>query len=679
MDVSSAKQQAQQLEQQGKVREALAMYRHVLTSLEGTPELLRELPLYVKAGDLFLKLDNPRAAVSLYETAGKIYAVHGSAKSVNAICAKVVRVMPERTHVYTRFLRIMLEHGHVAAARHVLAAYAEHADLSETRDRLELIADRTDEHVRPVLEMLVEMAERLELPHSAAVAEPEPEEIAASEEPAPAAAIDLPLGFAAPPGQEQEDEEEEQEEEGAAEPPDEDEQQAIDDGSAAEPVRLSLEMGLLRADAVPVVEEAAEADEERADEGEPEAAPEVEATGPVGMTEATSVETEDELDVEEAAAAETETEAVDVVDDDEEEPEEARAEVESDDEEEAEAEPDAQPVEEREPVGGPFGLGLVTTDLASEVESRFAPPVVAPPPFPVFDEARSASASSSGAAPEGEAPGDDSAHAESPPSPPEPPDTPLAAEDVPRKRVRGDGRDWDLDPALPGRAARRRSPVGSVLLEVAERERRGHRRHVWMAVAAGAVAIVAGGIWGVRALRAPANDDAPGMIADSIPLDSAVAPTPPPSGTAAENVPLTLRSNPALAAESLALPPISDSLASEETTPRVGMPPAEGGVTVVALSGLPIQRVSDVIIEGRPGYEVRQALETGERLLVLSIPAEPEDTVAQGEVRIAPGAGGVLTARLRVGAHDVEVRGNVTEAAMRTLVLRLAETSTTPE
>jgi len=76
---------------------------------------------------------------------------------------------------------------------------------------------------------------------------------------------------------------------------------------------------------------------------------------------------------------------------------------------------------------------------------------------------------------------------------------------------------------------------------------------------------------------------------------------------------------------------------------------------------------------------VRQALQTGERLLVLSLPADPGDTIALGEVRIAPGAGGVLTARLRVGTHDVEVRGNVTEAAMRTLVLRLAETSTTPE
>ncbi|MBE0591034.1 MAG: hypothetical protein IH616_01380, partial [Gemmatimonadales bacterium] len=146
MDISSLKEQARELERRGKTREALAMYRHALTSLEGTPALLGELPLYVKAGDLYLKLDNPRAAVSLYETAGKIYAAHGSAKSVSAVCAKVVRVMPERSHVYTRLVRIMLEHGHVAAARDVLLKYAEHADLHDTRARLEQLADRTDAH-----------------------------------------------------------------------------------------------------------------------------------------------------------------------------------------------------------------------------------------------------------------------------------------------------------------------------------------------------------------------------------------------------------------------------------------------------------------------------------------------------------------------------------------------------
>ena len=55
--VSELKAQARVLEQQGQLSKALAIYQHILKHIEGTPSLLRELPLYVKAGDLQLKLD----------------------------------------------------------------------------------------------------------------------------------------------------------------------------------------------------------------------------------------------------------------------------------------------------------------------------------------------------------------------------------------------------------------------------------------------------------------------------------------------------------------------------------------------------------------------------------------------------------------------------------------------
>ncbi len=52
MDVKAHKQQAQALEKKGQTAKAIAAYRAVLDHLEGSKDLLRELPLFVKVGDL---------------------------------------------------------------------------------------------------------------------------------------------------------------------------------------------------------------------------------------------------------------------------------------------------------------------------------------------------------------------------------------------------------------------------------------------------------------------------------------------------------------------------------------------------------------------------------------------------------------------------------------------------
>ncbi len=162
MDVAGLKRRARELERQGRYREALAYYRHILTGLEGTPDLIPELPLYVKAGDLFLKLDNLKAAVSLYERAGKLYAAQGSARSVSAICAKVLRVMPERRRVYHKLAGIMLENGHVGPARTVIEGYVAELHLPAADRALEALGDVSDDVARPVLEMVLDLAKRHE-------------------------------------------------------------------------------------------------------------------------------------------------------------------------------------------------------------------------------------------------------------------------------------------------------------------------------------------------------------------------------------------------------------------------------------------------------------------------------------------------------------------------------------
>lgn len=623
MDITSLKAQARDLERRGRTREALAMYRHALTSLEGTPELLGELPLYVKAGDLYLKLDNPRAAVSLYETAGKIYAAHGSAKSVNAICAKVTGVMPARTHVYTRLLRIMLEHGHAAAARVVLLHYAEHAGLHGTSARLEQIADRTDEHLHPVLEMLVEMAERLERAGA-------PAEVTARSGPPEVALADdlLTAEITGPP---------ETDEMGTSA-----EEMGLEEESRDEPAaELEVE--------VP----------ESEDSESPPPAPSV--SGPIG--------------------------------------------------------PDAEASDEEEPERDPFGQGLVLSDLASEImasqpiqlqsgegvvpgfrdhdtSAATTPSVDAPlqPPWIDFD-APAAGAYSERAGTEEpiveEEPEQlriDRTATPIPPEPattPTPPTAPATVEPEPseppaaagnRDRAHGIGVDWPADPGLPGRAARRHSPVGSVLLAAAEESRHRRRRTPWYV--AGAVVVVVAVVAIVWLLTRSGGAEEVGgtaIVADSGRVASDAPPAPGavmPPGIAGEAAPLTLRLDPALSVESVAVPP-------PDTTLLGGAAPSGGGVTVVAIAGLAIESVSETRIEGRTGYEVLQTLETGERVAILSLAmTEPLGPGGQGEVRIDAAPDGMRMARLRVGEHEVEVRGIVSETAMRALVVRLAEART---
>lgn len=164
MDVSSLKQQATALEQQGKAAEAAALYLQVLDELEGTPGIKRELPLYAKAGDALLKSGDPNGAIEMYRRAADHYAEHGSAKSILVLCMRVLRADRKQTDVFIRFAQALLDHGHIEASRTVLVDYATRAKLEKTRERLEKLADLPEEEARQHLEQLLAKAHRARKP-----------------------------------------------------------------------------------------------------------------------------------------------------------------------------------------------------------------------------------------------------------------------------------------------------------------------------------------------------------------------------------------------------------------------------------------------------------------------------------------------------------------------------------
>ena len=129
--VSDFREQARAFEQQGQLHKALAIYRHILTHVEGTPALVKVLPVYVKMGDLLLKQNHREEAVTFYEKAAEQYAQQGSGQRVSALCAKIVRADQQRSGVDVQYARKLMEHGHLSAARDVLSHYADIAGLTK--------------------------------------------------------------------------------------------------------------------------------------------------------------------------------------------------------------------------------------------------------------------------------------------------------------------------------------------------------------------------------------------------------------------------------------------------------------------------------------------------------------------------------------------------------------------
>ena len=162
MNVEERKQQGRTFEQHGETAKALGLYEEILSELEGTPAIWRELPLYVRAGDLSLKTGDAGAAIAHYEKAATAYAVYGSSKSVIALCTKILRVHPRRTDVFLRLVHLMIEREHLADARVVLTEYAGRMKLPKAGFVLEDLADRPEQQLKPVLEMLLELGGRYE-------------------------------------------------------------------------------------------------------------------------------------------------------------------------------------------------------------------------------------------------------------------------------------------------------------------------------------------------------------------------------------------------------------------------------------------------------------------------------------------------------------------------------------
>jgi len=159
VNIATVKQQARELERQGKTAAALDAYEEIIARLE-CDAIEPEAPLYVKVGDLSLKSGDKHGAIAMFERAAEQYAKQGSNRSVIALCLKILRTAPHRNDVYIRFAQQLLNHGYVEPTRLVLVDYAERAKLPKTLNTLQHLAVRPESEIRAMLERFFETAER---------------------------------------------------------------------------------------------------------------------------------------------------------------------------------------------------------------------------------------------------------------------------------------------------------------------------------------------------------------------------------------------------------------------------------------------------------------------------------------------------------------------------------------
>lgn len=156
MDLVTRKRQAQALEDQGNTAKALQLYQKILAELERNGDGLKEIPLYVKTGDLFVQERNGKAAVKMYDRAAQRYAVQGSGRHVISLCAKIGRLAPQLERLHHRYAGLLLKRSHFAEAHRVLTAYAQSADVEGMAEVLELMEGLEDSAIKSLLQPFVE-------------------------------------------------------------------------------------------------------------------------------------------------------------------------------------------------------------------------------------------------------------------------------------------------------------------------------------------------------------------------------------------------------------------------------------------------------------------------------------------------------------------------------------------
>ena len=168
MNLEKLKDTARKYEQKEDWRRAIDVYLKAIGEFESGKEPHPDLSLYNRVGDLYLKVNDPAAAVRSYERAADLYTEQGFLNNAIALCGKILRINPGRVQTYYKLAQIHARKNMLLEAKRNLIEYLERmnhsGELDAAFEAVKVFADHfpANQEIRMMLIDLLRAASREE-------------------------------------------------------------------------------------------------------------------------------------------------------------------------------------------------------------------------------------------------------------------------------------------------------------------------------------------------------------------------------------------------------------------------------------------------------------------------------------------------------------------------------------
>lgn len=166
MNLDKLKDTARKHEQKEDWKRAIDVYLKAIQEFESGKDLHPDLSIYNRVGDLYLKVNDTAAAVRSYERAADLYTEQGFLNNAVALCGKILRISPGRTHTYYKLAQIHARKNMLVDAKRNLIEFLERmnasGELDAAFDALKVFADQfsSNQELRVMLIELLRAASR---------------------------------------------------------------------------------------------------------------------------------------------------------------------------------------------------------------------------------------------------------------------------------------------------------------------------------------------------------------------------------------------------------------------------------------------------------------------------------------------------------------------------------------
>ncbi len=146
MNFEKLKETARKYEQKEEWRRAIEVYLQAIREFEAGHDPVPDLSVYNRIGDLYLKANEPGAAVQAYERAADLYGEQGFYNNAIALCGKILRVNPGRIQTYLKLAHLHARKNVVIEAKKNLLEYLERMNtLNQLDDAFKAVKDFADQ------------------------------------------------------------------------------------------------------------------------------------------------------------------------------------------------------------------------------------------------------------------------------------------------------------------------------------------------------------------------------------------------------------------------------------------------------------------------------------------------------------------------------------------------------